>query len=54
MLKWRYYLLVENPSRDIAEINKVLDSLGEEGWELTTTYMNGAGNIVFIFKKSER
>lgn len=47
MKKWEYL-------RDWDLSGKKLDSLGESGWELVTTYQNVVGGCVwFVFKREK-
>ena len=54
MQKWEYNLLVQSPNTECARCEEALNGLGRDGWELVTFYVNGAGDNVFVFKKTER
>jgi hypothetical protein len=52
--RWKsgeYNLLVQNPNTECAECEAALNGLGEDGWELVTLYVNGAGDNVFVLKR---
>ncbi len=51
MQKWEYNLLVQNPNTECARCEEALNGLGQDGWELVTFYVNGAGDNVFVLKK---
>ena len=51
MEKWEYNLLVQSPNTECAECEAALNGLGENGWELVTFYVNGAGDNVFVLKR---
>jgi hypothetical protein len=52
--KWtsgEYNLLVQSPNTECARCEAALNGLGEDGWELVTFYVNGAGENVFVLKR---
>jgi hypothetical protein len=49
MEKWEYNLLVQSPNTECARCEAALNGLGEDGWELVTFHVNGAG--VFVLKR---
>jgi hypothetical protein len=51
MEKWEYNLLVQSPNTECAKCEAALNGLGEDGWELVTLYVNGAGHNVFVLKR---
>ena len=51
MEKWEYNLLVQSPNTECASCEAALNGLGEDGWELVTLYVNGAGDNVFVLKR---
>ena len=53
MEKWEYKLLVQSPNTECAECEDALNGLGKDGWELVTFYVNGAGDNVFVLKRTE-
>jgi hypothetical protein len=51
MEKWEYNLLVQSPNTECTKCEAALNGLGEDGWELVTFYVNGAGDNVFVLKR---
>ncbi len=54
MEKWEYELLVESPNSGIERVQNALNTLGSDRWELVSSYMSGAGDNVFVFKRPKR
>ncbi len=54
MQEWEYNLLVQSPNTECTRCEEALNGLGRDGWELVTFYVNGAGDNVFVLKKTER
>jgi hypothetical protein len=54
MEKWEYNLLVQSPNTECARCEAALNGLGEDGWELVTFYVNGAGDNVFVLKRLKK
>lgn len=49
MEKWEYLLIPVAPSDK--QVQTELNTAGEEGWELVTTYISAAGLSVLVLKR---
>jgi DNA repair photolyase len=52
--KWQYRVTPIGPNLNTADIQKMLDQAGDDGWELVTVFLNAiSGFNSFIFKKQK-
>lgn len=48
-MKWEYHFFVVATGQP--EVEASLNKLGNEGWELVTSYVNPSGATYFVFKR---
>ena len=53
-MQWEYQFYVPAPDRDHKQLEEAMNELGQDRWELATTYMNAEDVNVFVLKRQRR
>jgi hypothetical protein len=52
--KWEYKVMPVAPEQKTQEIEKILNGLGDEGWELVSMYLTPGAYNAFVMKRPKR